>query len=161
VWTKPARSTKQKKIEHIPLSPAALKLLESMRTTGATGPLFPGLKGRGKGGKLTGGDKRVSLRRPWVQVCRAAGLVEVVTGKGKRRAIARYKPTLRIHDLRHNFASHLASKGVSLQIVGKLLGHSQIATTMRYSHLQDAALRDATGIFGAIYTDAATQKTGT
>jgi len=32
---------------------------------------------------------------------------------------------------------------------------------MRYSHLQDAALRDATGIFGAIYTDAATQKTGT
>jgi integrase len=150
VWTKPARSTKQKKIEHIPLSPAALKLLESMQTPGATGPLFPGRYG----------GARVSLTRPWRQVCKAAGLVDTTTAKGKRRTITRYKPNLRIHDLRHNFASHLASKGVSLQIVGKLLGHSQIATTMRYSHLQDAALRDATGIFSTIYTDAATRKTG-
>lgn len=151
VWTKPFTNTKQKRVEHIPLSPAALKLLESMQSPGATGPLFPGRNG----------GARVSLTRPWRQVCKAAGLVEIISAKGKRRAITRYKPTLRIHDLRHNFASHLASKGVSLQIVGKLLGHSQIATTMRYSHLQDAALRDATGIFSAIYSDAATRKTGT
>jgi integrase len=150
-WTKPARSTKQKKIEHIPLSPAARALLESMQTPGATGPLFPGRSG----------GARVSLTRPWRQVCRAAGLVETVTIKGKRGPLVRYRPTLRVHDLRHNFASHLVNKGVSLQIVGKLLGHSQIATTMRYSHLQDAALRDATGIFSAIYSDAATRKTGT
>jgi integrase len=150
-WTKPARSTKQKKIEHIPLSPAARALLESMQTPGATGPLFPGRSG----------GARVSLTRPWRQVCRAAGLVDTVTIKGKRGPLVRYRSTLRVHDLRHNFASHLVNKGVSLQIVGKLLGHSQIATTMRYSHLQDAALRDATGIFSAIYTDAATRKTGT
>jgi integrase len=150
-WTKPARSTKQKKIEHIPLSPAARALLESMQTPGATGPLFPGRSG----------GARVSLTRPWRQVCRGAGLVETVTIKGKRGPLVRYRPTLRVHDLRHNFASHLVNKGVSLQIVGKLLGHSQIATTMRYSHLQDAALRDATGIFSAIYSDAATRKTGT
>jgi integrase len=151
VWTKPRRHTKEKKIEHIPLSPETIKLLESMQTPGATGPLFPGRNG----------GARVSLTRPWLQVCKAAGLVEAVTIKGKRGPLVRYRPTLRIHDLRHNFASHLVNKGVSLQIVGKLLGHSQIATTMRYSHLQDAALRDATGIFSEIYTDVSKRKTGT
>jgi integrase len=149
-WTKPARSTKQKKIEHVALSAPALALIESMWTPGASGPLFPGRNG----------GARVSLTRPWRQVCKAAGLVESTTLKGKRRMITRHKPTLRIHDLRHNFASHLASKGVSLQIVGKLLGHTQIATTMRYSHLQDAALRDATNVFGAIY-ESTKKKTGT
>ncbi len=160
VWTKPSHHTKQKKTEHVPLSPETLKLLHGLWAQGAVGPLFPGLKGTGKGGKLTGGDRRVSLRRPWVQVCRAAGLVEVITRKGKRRTITRYKLNLRIHDLRHNFASHLANKGVSLQVVGGLIGHTQIRTTQRYSHLQDAALRDATNIFGTIYTGMK-KKTGT
>ena len=41
--------------------------------------------------------------------------------------LKRYRPTVRVHDLRHNFASHLASNGVSLQVVGKLLGHTQAA----------------------------------
>jgi site-specific recombinase XerD len=66
---------------------------------------------------------------------------------------------VRIHDLRHNFASHLASNGVSLQIVGKLLGHTQASTTMRYAHLQDEALRSATNKFGTIFTKAAVKKT--
>jgi integrase len=149
VWTKPFSNTKQKRVEHIPLSPAALKLLQSMMPMNATGPLFPGRSG----------GARVSLTRPWRQVCKAAGLVEEIAVEGKRGTLKRYRPTLRVHDLRHNFASHLASNGVSLQVVGKLLGHSQIATTMRYSHLQDAALRDATGVFGAIYEGA--KKTGT
>src|ERR1035437_6948388 len=149
VWTKPFSNTKQKRVEHIPLSPAALKLLQSMMPMNATGPLFPGRSG----------GARVSLIRPWRQVCKAAGLVEEIAVEGKRGTLKRYRPTLRVHDLRHNFASHLASNGVSLQVVGKLLGHSQIATTMRYSHLQDSALRDATGVFGAIYEGA--KKTGT
>jgi integrase len=161
VWTKPSHHTKQKKTEHIPLSPETRKLLERMAPEHPTGPLFPGTKGKGKDGKLTGGDERVSLKRPWLQVCKAAGLVTVSTAKGKRRTITRYKPTLRIHDLRHNFASHLANKGVSLQVVGGLIGHTQIRTTQRYSHLQDAALRDATNLFGSIYTAAGKQKTGT
>ena len=75
--------------------------------------------------------------------------------------LTRYRPAIRIHDLRHNFASHLANKGVSLQVVGGLIGHTQIRTTQRYSHLQDAALRDATNLFGSIYTAAGKQKTGT
>lgn len=151
VWTKPAHFTKQKRTEHIPLSKPALKLLERMMLENPTGPLFPGADG----------GARVSLRRPWVQACKAAGLVDAVSVKGKRRTITKYRPTLRIHDLRHNFASHLASEGVSLQIVGKLLGHTQAATTMRYAHLQDEALRAATNRFGAIYTDTGTRKTGT
>jgi site-specific recombinase XerD len=101
------------------------------------------------------------LRRPWIQACKAAGLAEAIVKQGKRRQITRYRPTLRIHDLRHNFASHLASNGVSLQIVGKLLGHTQASTTMRYAHLQDEALRSATSKFGKIYVKAAAKKTGT
>jgi integrase len=142
-WTKPSHHTKQKKLEHIPLSAPALKLLESMMPVNPTGPLFPG---------ATGGA-RTTLRRPWVQACKKAGLVETITVKGKRHTITKFRPTIRIHDLRHNFASHLASNGVTLQIVGKLLGHTMAQTTMRYAHLQDEALRAATNRFGEIYTD--------
>ena len=53
-------------------------------------------------------------------------------------------PHLRIHDLRHQFASHLVSAGKSLYQVQQLLGHSDPKVTMRYSHLSTAALRDAT-----------------
>jgi integrase len=147
VWTKPSHHTKQKKIEHVPLSPPALELLSAMKPKGATGPLFLG---------RTGSKARVSLRRPWVQACKAAGLAEAITLQGKRRTITRYKPTVRIHDLRHSYASHLVSNGVSLQIVGKLLGHTQPQTTQRYAHLSDGALRDATNRFGKIFA-AATQ----
>lgn len=55
---------------------------------------------------------------------------------------------VRIHYLRHTFASHQVSKGTSLQIVGKLIGHTQASTTMRYAHLADGALRDAANDFG-------------
>lgn len=135
-WTKPSHSTKQKKIEHVPLSDATVELLRRMGPK-RSGPLFPG----------TNGDARVTLRRPWVQVCRAAGLTKAVEVKGKRRKIMRYKPTVRIHDLRHTYASHLVSSGVSLHIVGKLLGHTNPSTTQRYAHLADGALRDATNTF--------------
>lgn len=140
VWTKPSHHTKQKNTEHVPLSAPAIKLLSKMKPKGATGPLFPG--------KKTG--SRVTLRRPWVQVCKAAGLADAETKKGKRRMITRYKPKHRIHDLRHTFASHLVSDGTSLQIVGKLLGHTNPQTTNRYAHVTDEALREATNRFGKI-----------
>jgi len=47
----------------------------------------------------------------------------------------------RIHDLRHTFASLLVSGGASLEMIGKLLGHSQMQTTQRYAHLMDSPLR--------------------
>jgi integrase len=149
VWTKPSHHTKEKKIEHVPLSAAALDLLRKMkRKNGATGPLFPGANGK----------PRVTLRRPWVQICKAAGLSDVFTLQGKRRTITRSKPKVRIHDLRHSFASHLVSNGVSLHIVGKLLGHTQSQTTQRYAHVADQALRDASNRMGKIFRTASKGK---
>ena len=53
-----------------------------------------------------------------------------------------------MHDLRHTFASLLASSGHSLPLIGALLGHTQAATTQRYSHLYDDPLREATERIG-------------
>lgn len=50
---------------------------------------------------------------------------------------------VRLHDLRHSFASVAASKGASLQMIGVLLGHKDSATTARYAHLADDPIRSA------------------
>jgi len=90
----------------------------------------------------------VTIRRPWVQVGKAAGLAtsEQVPGK-RKKVLTIWKPAVRIHDLRHTFASHLVSSGESLHIVGKLLGHTLPQTTARYPHLADHAVRDAANKF--------------
>ena len=157
-WHKSYLHTKQKRDEDVPLSLAARKLLESMHTKGATGPLFPGAKRKGKDGKVTGGDTRVSLTRAWRAVCRTAGFGEVRLVDGKRKdangepvKLVRFRPSLRHHDIRHVFCGQLASAGVPLLTIGKLVGHSQVQTTQRYAYLQDAALRDAASVFGAIF----------
>jgi|SRR5580692_2573822 integrase len=142
VWTKPSHHTKNRKIEHVPLSKAAIALLRKMKPK-ESGPLFPGAG--------ADGSSRVTLRRPWKQVCKAAGLGTAVEVKGKRRMIMRYKPKYHIHDLRHTYASHLVSNGEALQKVQKLLGHTKISTTERYAHVADEAVRSATNRFGAIY----------
>ena len=137
VWTKPSAHTKTKKTHRIPLSAQAVQLLKTMRETVAGSGelhLFPGsIKGKG----------RVDIRRPWEQVCFAAGLAT----KGKD---GRIFPTIRFHDLRHSYASLLVSSGLSLPIIGRLLGHTQAQTTQRYAHLMDDPLREATNRVGRI-----------
>ena len=49
--------------------------------------------------------------------------------------------SLRLHDLRHSFASSLAQNGTSLYAIQKLLGHESPTMTQRYSHLADGVLR--------------------
>jgi integrase len=78
------------------------------------------------------GAPRADLKGPWERVRRAAGLEDV-----------------RIHDLRHSFASFGAGASFGLPIIGKLLGHTQAATTQRYAHLDADPLRRAADAIGA------------
>ena len=52
-------------------------------------------------------------------------------------------PDVRIHDLRHSFASEAVRRGIPLPVVSKLLGHSNIAMTMRYAHVSNSVVEDA------------------
>ena len=72
---------------------------------------------------------RADLKRPWRLVTRAAKLDGV-----------------RLHDLRHSFASVGAGAGMGLPLIGKLLGHSNQATTARYAHLDADPVRRASDI---------------
>jgi integrase len=122
-WTKPSHHTKQRKVEHVPLSAAALRLLAAMRAESRSEFLFPG---------DVAGKPLVELKTAWARICKMAALDHV-----------------RLHDLRHTFASSLVSSGTSLHIVGRLLGHTQPQTTARYAHLSDDALRHAANRFGS------------
>ncbi|WP_264211164.1 site-specific integrase [Leisingera thetidis] len=66
------------------------------------------------------------LQHPWRRIREKAGL-----------------PNVRIHDLRHTYASNAVSSGMPIQMVGRLLGHTQLQTTMRYAHLADDPVRKA------------------
>jgi integrase len=77
------------------------------------------------------GSHLVNIAKPWKRVCKVARFRDV-----------------RIHDLRHSFASVGASGGVSLPIIGRLLGHSQMVTTERYSHLSAHPVRAANEAMG-------------
>jgi integrase len=120
-WTKPSHTTKQKRTERIPISQAVIDLLIQMKEgQGVLNDddfLFPS---DGETGHI------VCIKKAWAEIRTLAGFEDV-----------------RIHDLRHTFASHLVSSGMSLPIVGKLLGHTQPQTTQRYAHLADNPLREA------------------
>jgi integrase len=83
-----------------------------------------------RGGKP--GAALVNLKDPWGAIRESAGLSDV-----------------RIHDLRHSFASVGAAGGASLPIIGALLGHTQAQTTARYAHLADDPLQAAAASIGA------------
>ena len=118
VWTKPGATTKQKTDHRVPLSAPTRKLLVDLQERTEGPHLFPG---------RVLGKPRVELKKFWAQVCEAADI-----------------HGCRIHDLRHTYASILASSGLSLPVIGALLGHTQPGTTARYAHLFDDPLRAAT-----------------
>jgi len=129
-WSKPPSSTKQNEAHIVPLSAPARQLLaERMgQKAGGEAYVFPG-----------NGSKHhiVNVWHAWQRICKAAK----ISG-------------LRLHDLRHSYASALASAGHSLPLIGALLGHRQPKTTARYAHLFDDPLRRATEQVGATIANA-------
>jgi integrase len=126
VWSKPPSSTKQKEHHQVPLSAPALQLLADIRKRQRPRSpfVFPGDGATGH---------RVELKKDWAALCKAA----VIHG-------------LRLHDVRHSYASQLISGGASLALVGALLGHSNPLTTQRYAHLHRDPLLAATEKVGAV-----------
>jgi integrase len=144
VWTKPGSTTKQKTLHRVPLSAPARQLLSELHdeADGSSEYVFPG-----RGGK----SHRKELKKDWRKLCIAAGLVDTETSEDANgRERIEVTPNARLHDLRHTYASVLASAGLSLPIIGALLGHTQPQTTARYSHLMDDPLRQATERVGAV-----------
>jgi integrase len=110
------------------LNDAAIRLLRTMPRMVANPFVIAGGKP---------GARLVNLQKPWRRIRAAANLDE-----------------LRIHDLRHSFASVGAGAGMSLIVIGKLLGHNQAATTARYAHLSADPVRDASNLIGTRITAA-------
>jgi len=102
---------------HAPVSEGMLSLLEKLPRLPGNDYLFPNPKT---------GKPFVSIFHSWDTSRRKAGLKDV-----------------RIHDLRHSFASYLINQGHSLYEVQNLLGHTQVKTTQRYAHLSQDSLLNA------------------
>ncbi len=105
------------------LGPAAIALLTDLPRA-ASNPWV--IQGRKENSHFT------AIARPWNRIRARAGLDDV-----------------RLHDLRHTFAAFGAASGLSLPMIGKLLGHTQPATTQRYAHLAADPMHDAAGRIGA------------
>jgi len=127
IWSKPASTTKQRKIHRVPISQDVVTIVRQRQLIVPRGNpwLFPG--------DAVGKPVR-EIRRFWIKVQRDANL-----------------PDVRIHDLRHTFASLLVSGGASLEIIGRLLGHSQMQTTQRYAHLMESPLRAGVDSVASIF----------
>jgi integrase len=92
--------------------------------------------------------RQVQIEQPFMPF---AKLDEWTLRKAWREILAEAKISdLHVHDLRHWHASLLASMGLSLPIIGALLGHSSPSTTARYAHLLDEALKQATNKLGEL-----------
>ena len=85
------------------------------------------------------GKHLVNLEKPWRRIREVGQL-----------------PDLRLHDLRHSFASIGAGAGLGLPIIGALLGHAQAATTARYAHLAADPLKQAADLIGRAVEEALT-----
>ena len=103
----------------VPLSPTARRVVTELPRQPDNPWVFPGRKP---------GTRMGNLNASWQVVRKEAGLEDV-----------------RIHDLRHSFASRALALGESLPMIGKLLGHRQVQTTARYAHLARHSVKAAAG----------------
>ncbi len=115
-WIKPADRMKTRMQTTVPLSASAVELLQQMKKVSKSDFLFPSKAG----GAIN------DINKPWKWLMEQTGLAD-----------------FRIHDLRHTHASILISQGQPLEVIGRLLGHSQPQTTARYAHLMEDPLRRA------------------
>ena len=116
----------------VPLPAAAVSVLADLPRIPGNPWVIPGAK---PGGHLS------NLNDHWLRVRARAGLEDV-----------------RIHDLRHSFASRALALGESLPTIGRLLGHGQVATTARYAHLaRDAVKASASRVADSIAGDIRTR----
>jgi len=123
LWRIP--KTKAGKARYVPLSTATLGLLERRKQpSGRSGYIFP---------NPTTDKPFQSIYYAWDTARKEAGLDD-----------------LRIHDLRHSFASFLINGGRSLYEVQQLLGHSNSNMTQRYAHLAHETLLDASDVAGGL-----------
>ena len=131
------------------LSAPALAVLESLHRLAGSPFIIPGYgprkrkTGDGMAKTAERNTPRADLKKPWAAVSREAGLSGV-----------------RLHDLRHSFASVGAGASLGLPILGKLLGHTQAATTARYSHLDADPIRRAAEIIGGQIAASLERRTG-
>ena len=100
----------------VPLGDEAISLLASMKEAADSEWVFPSRRGTGP---------IIGLQEVWNSLCAEAAL-----------------SGLRIHDLRHSFASEAINAGASLFLTGSVLGHRQAATTQQYAHLQSSPVRN-------------------
>jgi integrase len=115
VWKIPAYNAKSGKVRAVPLNTSALDVLRSLETT--EGYLFVNPET----------DKPyTTIHRGWDLIRKQAGM-----------------PHLRLHDLRHQYASFLVNSGRTLYEVQQILGHSDPTVTQRYAHLSTRALQEA------------------
>ena len=118
IWRIPASNSKSKRMRPVPLNDSAMSVIDQLNTKGVYEHLFINEKRK---------KPYVNIHKVWDGIRKEAGL-----------------PNLRIHDLRHQFASLLINSGSSLFIVQQLLGHSDPSVTQRYSHLSIKSLEQAT-----------------
>lgn len=117
-----AGNAKSRKARHVPLNTEALDALTRWKKqSDGSGLVFPGI----------GGGRLTNVNKSW------EGLVT----DAKLQAF-------RFHDMRHHFASKLVMAGVDLNTVRELLGHADIAMTLRYAHLAPHKLADAVAMLG-------------
>ena len=117
VWIIPALQSKSKKIRSVPLNDSALTVLKSLGTENEFEHLFINLRR---------GERYYNIHKTWDRLRNEAGL-----------------PHLRLHDLRHQYASLLVNSGRSLPEIQAILGHADFKTTQRYTHLSSKSLQEA------------------